>query len=312
MYSWHTEFGDVFSGQRVLVTGATGFIGWHLCEALMALNAEVHGLSRAASAENLVFGCKAWPVNLTDFETVRRTISKVQPKVIYHLASLVTARQDLNLVLPMLQNNLVGAVHLLLATVGAGCERIVIVGSSEEITAGSSGETPTSPYGVAKVAASMYARMFHRVYGLPVVVVRPFMAYGPRQEPTKLIPYTILSLLRDENPKLSSGKRVCDLVYILDVVRGLLTAGIQPDLEGKTVDLQTGGGTTVQEVAKLLVDLSGSTARPVFGAVPDRIGERPQTPDRDASRRLLEWEPVRSLRDGLMETMTWYRARMGG
>jgi len=259
-------------------------------------------LARRAS----FLAARAWAVDLADIETVRETVSKTQPQLIYHLAGMVTARQDLNLVLPMLRNNLVGTVHLLLAAAEMGCERMVVVGSSEEPMDG----VPTSPYAAAKAAASMYARMFNKVYSLPVVVVRPFMTYGPRQEPTKLIPYTILALLRGEKPHLSSGKRVCDFVYVLDVVRGLLKASIQPDLEGKTVELGTGQGTSVLDVVELLVELSGSTARPVFGALPDRIDEQPRIADIDATRRLLDWEPLWSLRNGLVETIEWYRARV--
>lgn len=225
---------------------------------------------------------------------------------------MVTARQDLNLVLPMLQNNLLGTVHLLLAVAEIGCERMVVVGSSEEPTVHTTDDIPTSPYAVAKAAASMYARVFHKVYSLPVVVMRPFMTYGPRQEPTKLIPYTILALLRGENPHLTSGRRVCDFVYVLDVVRGLLKVAIQPGLEGKTVELGTGEGTSVRDVVELLVELSGSTARPVFGAVPDRLGEQSQIADREATQRLLDWETQWSLRDGLGETVRWYRARVEG
>lgn len=280
-------------------------MGWHLCKALTAVGAEVHGLSRTACVDNLVPGCEAWAVDLTDIEAVRAALSKIQPQLIYHLAGMVTARQDLDLVLPMLQNNLVGTVHLLLTVAEIGCERMVIVGSSEEPTDG----TPTSPYAAAKAAASMYARMFNKVYSLPVVVVRPFMTYGPRQEPTKLIPYTILALLRGESPRLSSGRRVCDFVYVLDIVRGLLKVGVEPDLEGQTLDLGTGKGTSVREVVEFLVELSGSASLPLFGALPDRLDERPQIADRDATRRLLDWEPLWSLRDGLMETIEWYRVR---
>lgn len=311
MYSCEAEFSDAFAERKVLVTGATGFIGWHLCEALVALAAEVHGLSRAVSTQNLVRGCKPWALDLTDIEAVRAAVSKIQPQLIYSLAGMVTARQDLNLVLPMLWNNLVGTVHLLLVAAEIGCERMVVVGSSEEPTAGIMHDMPTSPYAAAKAAASMYARMFHKVYGLPLVIARPFMTYGPRQEPTKLVPYVIFTLLRGENPHLGSGRRVCDFVYVLDVVRGLLKASIQPGLEGEMVDLGTGKGTVIRDVVELVVELTGSTGRPVFGTVPDRIGERPQIADKDASRRLIDWEPLWSLREGLIETVAWYRARMG-
>ena len=311
MYSWKAEFEDALAERKILVTGATGFIGGHLCEALLALGAELHGLSLDACPENLVRGCKAWAVDLTDIEAVREVVLEIQPQFVYHLAGMVTARQDLSLVLPMLRNNLVGTVHLLLAVAEIGCERMVVVGSSEEPMANSLDTIPTSPYAAAKAAASMYARMFHRLYDLPVVVVRPFLAYGPRQEPTKLIPYTVLTLLRGEPPHLSSGKRVCDFVYVLDVVRGLLKAAIHPGLVGETVDLGTGEGVRVRDVVELLVELEGSIVRPVFGAVPDRIGEYPQVANRAKTGRLLDWEPLWSLQDGLVETMGWYRAREG-
>jgi len=307
VYSWQAEFGDTFAEKRVLVTGATGFIGWHLCEALVSLGSEVHGLSCTARAENLVPGCKAWAVDLKDIEAIRAAILKIQPQFVYHLAGIVTAREDLSLVLPTLQNNLVGTVHLMLATAEIGCERMVVVGSSEEPTDG----VPTSPYAAAKAAASMYARMFHKMYRLPVVVVRPFMTYGPRQEPTKLVPYTIIALLHRENPRLSRGRRVCDFVYVLDVVRGLLKASVQPGLQAQTLDLGTGIGTSVRDMVELLVELCGSTAQPIFGALPDRLDERPQIADIDSTRRLLNWEPMWSLRDGLVETIEWYRVRAG-
>lgn len=87
------SFGNVFVGRKVLVTGATGFIGWHLCEALVALGANVHGLSRNARTQNLARNCKPWAIDLTDIEAVRVAVSKIQPQFIYHLAGMVTACQ---------------------------------------------------------------------------------------------------------------------------------------------------------------------------------------------------------------------------
>lgn len=107
--------------RKVLVTGATGFIRWHLCEALVALGAEVHGLSRSACAENLVCGCRGWTVSMEEIQGVRGVVSKIQPQLIYYLAGMVTARQNLNLVLPILRNNLVGSVQVLLAATEKGC-----------------------------------------------------------------------------------------------------------------------------------------------------------------------------------------------
>ncbi len=306
-YSPYTEFVDQFAGKKVLITGATGFIGWQLCKDLMTLGAEVHGLSRSASPQTVPPGCKPWAVNLIDIDATREVVTRVKPSLIYHLAGLVTARQELDLILPMLQTNLVGTVHLLLSLAETGCDRLIVTGSSEELSTNISGNIPVSPYATAKVAANVYAGLFFRIYDLPVVIARPFMTYGPRQEPKKLIPSTILALLRGEAPRVSSGKRVIDFVYLPDVVRGLLKMGVQPDLAGKTVDLGTGTGCSVKDVVMLIVRLSDSSIQPLFGAVPDRIEESSQIANIKKSERLIGWEPKWALEEGLIETINWYR-----
>ena len=94
-------------------------------------------------------------------------------------------------------------------------------------------QTPHSPYAAAKWAASGYGRMFHELYGAPVVILRPFMTYGPGQAPSKLIPAVTLSLLRGERPKLSSGKARADWVYIGDVIEGFIAAAPHPELKAR-------------------------------------------------------------------------------
>ncbi len=308
MNSWQDEFGDAFARRRVLVTGSTGFIGRHLCEALVALGAEVHGVCRSAETVPFTYGYTGWAVDLADAEAVRATVARVTPQLVYHLAGRVAAGQELALVLPTLQANLVGSVHLLLAVTESPCDRTVVLGSSEELVGGS----PNSPYAAAKLAASLYTDMFQHVYGIPSVMVRPFMTYGPRQGSTKLIPHTISRLLQDKPPRLTSGSRICDFVYVGDVVRGLLRAGIQPSIEGKAIELGTGVGTSIRDVVETLVELTGSRVRPEFGAVPDRIGEQPQVAAPQPTQELLAWQPVWSLRVGLMETVNWFRDQVEG
>ncbi len=309
-FLWETEFDNSFAGRRVLVTGATGFVGSHLCDALVALGAEVYGVSRSACSENIVPGCKPWAADLSDNASAENAISQLKPELVYHLAGLVNTKQEIEQVLPTLRGNLLSTIHLLMAVTVHGCERMVIAGSSEEPSAGHLGEMPTSPYAAAKEASTAYAMMFHFLYQTPVVIARPFMSYGPRQPLAKLIPYTITSLLRNETPQLSSGQRVCDLIYIPDLIRGLLRAGIQDSLIGKTVDLGTGKGTLIREVVERLVQLTGSVSRPAFGALQDRRGERPQVADIRKTQLLLGWQPYWSLQEGLVETVAWYQSRL--
>jgi nucleoside-diphosphate-sugar epimerase len=279
---------------------------------LVALGADVHSLSRRPN-NGKILGT-IWQGDLLAHDQVREIIMETRPQIVYHLAGKVTGEQDVELVLPTLHTNLIGMVHLLLALLQTGCERVIVVGSSEEPDLKAGQDIPVSPYAAAKAAANLYARMFYYLYNLPIVLVRPFMVYGPRQATTKLIPYTIIALLRKESPRLSSGRRVCDFVYVLDVIRGLLKAGVRANIVGKTFELGTGKGISIRKVVEVLTQLIGGNVQPVFGAIPDRVGERDCVADAMQAGRELGWEPKWSLREGLAETVAWYRRmlREGG
>jgi nucleoside-diphosphate-sugar epimerase len=228
----------------------------------------------------------------------------VRPDLVFHLAGTVTAQQDLQLVIPMVQNDLVGSLHVLLAAKEVTPKRTVIVGSLEEPAPGLA---PASPYAAANAAASLYTRMFHQLYNLPTVPVRPSIGYGPFQSQSKLIPTAVVGLLRGDSPQLTSGRRVCDFIYAADVARGLLQASLHHGVEGEVLDLGTGQGTSIREVVELLVEITGSSARPNFGALPDRVAESPLIADVHKCRQLLGWAAQWSLRDGLAVTVEWYR-----
>jgi nucleoside-diphosphate-sugar epimerase len=307
--NWQTEFGDAFAGRTVLVTGATGFTGQALCRALVSLGAHVHGLAR--SADESPPGVTPWSVDLRDAARVEDACAAIAPECVFHLAAQVTARQELDLVRTMCEHNLLGTVNLLLAVVQGNCRRIVAVGTPEEAAEEVRLATVASPYAAAKTAAAIYTRMFHRLYHLPVVTVRPFLTYGPRQEENKLIPYTILKLLRGDSPQLTSGKRLCDFVYVSDVVRGMLRAALAPGLEGQTLDLGTGHPISIRAAVEWISKLTGSSTPVHFGAVPDRLGEGALIAEAETTRQKLGWEPRWTLLVGLMETIAWYAEKIG-
>jgi UDP-glucose 4-epimerase len=298
--SWRAEFGDAYVGRRVLVTGATGFIGGHLVDALRLLGAEVTGFSRSSNSGSL--DCELLMVNLNDADAVRQAVAQIQPSIVFHLAGHVDGRQGLGLLLPTMRDNLCSTVHLLTALAEARVERVVVAGSSEEPVDG----WPTSPYGAAKMASTLYTRLFQRVYGLPCVVARPFMSFGPRQKETKVIPYTVSSLLRGEAPVLSSGQRTCDFIYVLDVVRGLLYAALRSKLEGQTLDLGTGVGRTIRDVVMLAAELVDKGVQPVFSTQSVRQAELFRVADINQTAGVLGWRPQWSLEDALRETIAWY------
>lgn len=297
---------------KVLVTGGSGFIGQHLCRRLHQTGAEVHTTSRRPAPEDraasLADDC--WhQLDLADRDAVDRLMDKIEPQVVYHLASHVVGARDRELVKSTFDANLASTVHLLDAATRLGCHRFVQVGSLEEPDLDEPLAAPSSPYAAAKAAASSYGRMFHSLYGTPVVLARLFMVYGPAQWALKkLVPYVILSLLRGETPRLSSGQRPVDWIYVDDVVEGLLRLARVDGLAGQRVDLGRGQLHTIQQVVEVLYRLLGQAEGPGFGGLADRPLEQVRRAQVDTTQQQLGWSPQIDLEEGLARTIEWYRS----
>ena len=252
---------------RVLVTGASGFIGSRICRRLLEEGAEVPRVSRAARESAAL---RWWQADLTDADAAARLVRRIRPDAIYHLAGHASGSRSLNAVLPSLHHNLVAAVNVMIAAARSECGLVLLTGSLEEPEPISGDPVPTSPYAAAKHAAGSFGRMLAALDELPVVNLRVFMVYGPGQlDQTKLVPYVITSLLRGEPFNLSSGSRPVDWVYVEDVADAFLAAAQRPDLAGETIDVGSGelGDGAVDRRADREVDGKRDAAR-VRDAVP--------------------------------------------
>lgn len=292
------------SAERYLVTGASGFVGAALVRRLVAGGAETHAVARAAPAAPAA-GAVWHAADLGDEAAVRALLAGVRPTRVVHLAGLVTGRRDVELVLPALRDNLLAAVHLLLAAHSTGVARLVIAGSMEEPEAE---EPPSSPYAAAKGAASEYARMFHALYGLPVVVARLFMVYGPGQrDRTKVVPASILAALGGERPRIASGSRPVDWIYVDDVVEALATFAVAPGIDGRTLDVGSGTLATVREAIEEVCRQCGVDG-PEIGAVADRARETVRRADPETTFAACGFRPRVPLAEGLARTIAALRA----
>jgi nucleoside-diphosphate-sugar epimerase len=293
--------------KRILITGASGFIGSHLCRRLSEIGSELHGVSRHKQSK-VNGSIQWWKGNLADLSTVKNLISAIKPDLIFHLASFVTGSRELQIVLPTFQDNLATTVNLLTAATEMGCQRIILVGSQEEPEPQDSMATPCSPYAAAKWAGSGYARMFHALYETSVSIARVFMVYGPAQQDLrKLIPYVTLSVLGNEPPKLTGGQREIDWIYVEDVIEGLLLMGQAQGIEGITVDLGSGSLVTIRTVVDKLIATIGSDVKPLYGALPERPMEQIRVADIKDTYTKIGWKAKIDLEAGLQYTVEWYK-----
>jgi nucleoside-diphosphate-sugar epimerase len=293
-----------FTTKKILITGASGFIGYNLAKKLSALGANVFGTSRIAREnKNEAF---VWlKGSFENLNETKKILEEVRPDIIYHFSGEVTASNDIKHVHPTFHSLVTSTVNILTEATRLNCERVILTGSCTEPL-----ELETaagSPYAAAKCATRTYGNMFWQTYGTPVVIIRPFVGYGPGQSAGKLIPQVISSFLNDVSPKLTSGKWLSDWIYIEDVIDGTIAATLTPGIEGSTIDLGTGILTSVKDVVLEIRSIIGAQVSPDFGALPDRNNEFVRLADIEQTFARLNWRAKTSLKHGLIKTVDAYK-----
>lgn len=298
------------AGRTVLVTGGRGFLGSNLCERLAGLGVELHATTTARPPEDSN-GISWHRRDFADVGDVRDLLDQLRPEIIFHLSGHGVGAPEIEQVLPTFHQDLAGTVNLLTAVEERKItRRVVLAASMEEPTPSDAHVPPATPYAAAKWTSGVYAQMFHALYRTPVVRVRPFMAYGPGQRAHKLIPYVILALLQGQSPKLSSGQRPVDWVYVGDVIEGMIAAALVPGIEGCTFDLGSGELVPIRQVVEKLIEITGASVPPRFGALPDRPMERVRVAETAPAAEKLGWKSVTPLESGLKKTVSWYEKEL--
>lgn len=318
---------DALKGKKVLVTGAGGFIGSHLAERLAALGAQTRATIRYSSS-----GSRGWlagsryesdmeivTVDVTDRDTVRKALRGVD--VVFHLAALIGIPYSYDAPLSYVRTNVEGSVNVFQAALEAGVGRVVHTSTSEVY--GTAVRVPIdedhplqgqSPYSASKIGADKQAEAFWRAYGLPVVTVRPFNTFGPRQSARAVIPTIVSQALAGPRVRLGSLTPTRDMNFVLDTVEGFCLAAVSPNVLGETINLGTGREISIGDLASLICRLIGVDAK--IEREEERVRPELSEVDRlcaDAARahKLLAWKPRHSLEDGLEQTIAWIRERPG-
>lgn len=310
-----------WSGRRVLVTGAGGFIGSHLAERLVELGAEVRALVRYTS-----MGSAGWldtspyrremeiiRADITDREMVGRAVRGTE--VVFHLAALIGIPYSYHAPESYVRTNVEGTLVVLQAALACDVGRVVHTSTSEVY--GTARRVPIdedhplqaqSPYSATKIAADKLAESFHLSFGLPVTTLRPFNTYGPRQSARAVIPAIITQCLTGDVVRLGSLHPTRDLTYVADTVEGFIRAAQCVEAAGATINVGSGQETSIGDLARMITELAG---RPVaIETQEERV--RPATSeverllaDNRRARALLGWTPQTSLTDGLQRTIEW-------
>ncbi len=296
------------AGSIALVTGAAGFIGAHLCRILQLAGAQVHAASRSSPAGR-TGATRWWQGDCADSADAKQLIAEVRPDFVFHLSGSANAKRELNAVATTLSANFLSTVNLLGAIADAGRGRLILAGSLEE-PAAYEHHAPSSPYAASKAAATSYLHMFREVFKSCAVHARIFMVYGPGQlDENKLIPYVTRALLRGESPRLSSGLRAVDWVYVEDVAEGLIAAALANE-DVASVDIGSGELTTIRDLIEQLSHIIGGKGMPLFGTLPDRAAEQIRIADAAEAVRQIGWRPRVTIAEGLSRVVEWYRMEL--
>lgn len=310
-----------WAGKRVLVTGAGGFIGSHLTERLAELGAEVrafvhynalgtHGWlddSPARAHIQIVAG------EICDQDSVRQAMEGCA--VVFHLAALIAIPYSYRAPLSYVRTNVEGTMNVLQVARESGVEKLVHTSTSEVY--GTARYVPIdeehplqgqSPYSATKIAADKMAEAFHLSFGVPVVIVRPFNAFGPHQSARAIVPTIVTQIIAGSTVHLGSVHPTRDFNYVANTVDGFLRAAAEPKAVGRTINLGSGEEIRIADLVYLIASIMG---KPVE-IVADDARVRPLASevrrllaDNRLAGSLLGWGPKVTLEEGLRQTIAW-------
>lgn len=314
-----------WKNKKVLITGAGGFIASQLLENLVLLGAEVKAFVRYNSRNDPGLLSFAPPEVLSQIEiisgdlrdslAVRQAVSGNE--MIFHLGALIAIPYSYLHPQEVIETNILGTMNVLSAARFENVGRIIHTSTSEVY--GTALRVPIdenhplqgqSPYSASKIGADKIAESFHLSYGLPVVTIRPFNTFGPRQSARAVIPTIISQALTREVIELGNLDTRRDLTFVDDTVRGFLLAAEAENVFGETINLGFGEDIRIGDLAKEVISLVG---RPVKIVVdPSRL--RPEksevlrlVSDNTKAKEMLGWQPQVSLKEGLQRTIDWIR-----
>ena len=317
--------GNNWQNKQILVTGSAGFISSHLVERLLDLGATVRALVHYNSRGDIGHLKEALgdPIKSSNLEVVfgdlrdLATVKKVSSdcNYIFHLGALIAIPYSYINPSEVVQTNIVGTLNVLLAARETKPEKIIHTSSSEVY--GTALRVPIdedhplhgqSPYSASKIGADKLAEAFYLSYNLPIVTLRPFNTYGPRQSARAVIPTIISQALTSDRVQLGNLETRRDLTFVSDTVEGFIKVAETPSVEGQTFNLGTGSEISIGDLVSEIEIILGRKLDVVVDANrirPEKSEVMRLLSDNSKAKRLLGWNPKYTLHQGLEKTIEW-------
>ena len=314
---------DFWTGKRVLITGADGFMGSHLTERLLELEAEVSVFIRG----NSITGTTQYSVRNIDHvkEKLKSIITgniaandsiflmmKANPQYIFHLAADAYVPNSFDHPIEVMETNLIGTLNVLHTVMNLKEIEQCVCTSSSEIY-GTAQYAPidekhplngTSPYAASKIAADRYCYAYWNTYGLPIAVIRPFNTFGPRHTYDVIPKFINLALEGKDITVYGSGEQSRDFTYISDMIEAFLIMGGNKKAIGKAINFGTGKDYSINYIAEKIVQYSKSKSKIVH--IEKRLAEVQRLIcDYSKGKELFGWEPKVSIDEGLEKNIEW-------
>jgi len=255
--------------------------------------------------------------NLNDSGAMASVVERCDPQIVFHLGAYTHVGKSWDRIDECVQTNIHGSVNLLQALARSNYERFVYTSTSEvygDVAVPFREDAlvdPLSPYSVSKYAGERFCRMLHRGRSWPIVVVRPFNAYGPAQSPDRIIPEIIVKALRRERLAMTEGRQTREFNYVDDLTDGFVRAATVAGIEGEVFNIGGGEEISMRDLAVTILELMGDPITPEFGALANRPTEIwSMRSDVTKATQRLGLPPARPLREGLERTISWYRREL--
>jgi len=303
--------------KKFLVTGGTGFIGSHLVNRLVKMGEEVHVIAHSENnfwrLEN-IDKINIEIIDIKDFDKLNKFISKLNPDIIVHLAAYVNAERDLNGIDMAIDNNFNGTLNLLKSLNNINYDLFINTGTCEEYGDGeapfqeSQREHPVSPYSLSKTCSTYLCELFSKIYDKPIITVRPFLTYGPKQTSQMLIPELIRRGINGEKMELTAGEQSRDFIYIDDLIEAfiVLINKYNEFKEYEIINIGTGKQILIKEVVNI-IRVFFPKNKFKLGELPYRKGETMKFYSNNEIVRELGWEKSTSLKNGIYKTIDWWK-----